>query len=269
MAATLQDGGAISEMNADGTDVRQVPITGPLCCSYPALSPDGTRLVFTSEGALSVANADGTQAEAIWTSGTASAFEPTWSPSGDRIAFWESGVDASGALILQDLDVVEADGSGNPRVVLANEDLEAPDAEASGLAWSPDGTELAFVSSTGGIDVVSVSSGAVHSILGSEEPVAPDESAVVALTWAPGPKLLFEAAGVTGYIIEEVNGDGSDVRPLLPGAGHISPSYSSPSWGPDGVHFSAIRDGRVVIATVDQGVQEVLPPRGVIYAQWG
>jgi Tol biopolymer transport system component len=62
------------EVNADGSDLHQLPIAGcggriadpnSIDCSYPGWSPDGTQIVFTrtTEGGkrsdIAIANADG------------------------------------------------------------------------------------------------------------------------------------------------------------------------------------------------------------------
>jgi TolB protein len=77
---------AIWEVNADGSDLHQLPITGcggpvadpnSIDCSYPGWSPDGTRIVFTratNDGRrsdIAIANADGSGLVQITNTGDA------------------------------------------------------------------------------------------------------------------------------------------------------------------------------------------------------
>jgi endoglucanase len=243
-----------NEMTPDGTDIRQLPIGAPPYYA-PALSPDGTKLVLDQNGqALAVANADGTSVQIIWPPSGAevapfSVDEPAWSPSSDQIAFVYSPSTSEA----REIEVVNADGSGFRQVVKSVE--VSP---AGGLAWSPDGSELAFASSSGGIDAVAASGGEVRTVLENQS-----AGEVTGLSWAPGPSLLFATSSGPG--IQQVQGDGSGLETLLPGTG-----YSSPSWGPNG-HFLAVLDGRVVVAIIRGGlvVENAIGPTGVDYAQWG
>jgi hypothetical protein len=82
------------------------------------------------------------------------------------------------------------------------------------------------------------------------------------LSWAPGHSLLFAETGVepTGTWI--VNTDASGLRSILPGA-------TSPSWAPDGTHFAAVANRRVVIATSTGQVVSTTGPADTATVQWG
>jgi Tol biopolymer transport system component len=110
---------SIYAMNADGTDVRKLTSTPS---SYedertPDWSPDGRRIVFTSDRDLPIGNleiytmnADGTGRRRL-TRYIGHDDWPTWSPDGQRIVF-SRGPDLS----IQELHVMRADGSAVRRL---------------------------------------------------------------------------------------------------------------------------------------------------------
>lgn len=91
----------------------------------PSWSPDGTRIVYMENFQVFVINTDGSGKQQL-TNSTGYCMYPTWSPDGTRIAYSVDG---------QGLHVMNADGS-NDRIV-------AP-YTSWGLAWSPDGSQLAL-----------------------------------------------------------------------------------------------------------------------------
>ena len=79
----------IHEASPRGAGASLLPIGNELCCGTPALSPDGTELVFTGEGTLDVTKLNGRQASGLWsrsrgglTTPTGAFLDPAWSPSG-------------------------------------------------------------------------------------------------------------------------------------------------------------------------------------------
>jgi TolB protein len=112
-------------------------------------SPDGTMLVFRSVGCdgcgiseLYTMNADGTNRVQVT---NVAGFEaaPRWSPDGTRVAY---DADRNGS---RGIYVKNADGTGAEVKVSGGADT------AGGAVWSPNGSQLAFVESSGKVCVVS------------------------------------------------------------------------------------------------------------------
>src|SRR4051794_13263195 len=156
----------ISTINANGTELRTVPVTLPALTSVssrPRWSPDGTKLVFAtnehpngcifqdgvSGDNIRVANADGTGLRNVTPPTCISGAgvhdrEPDWSPDGSRIVFTSNrnanegcGTFSCGRRIW----VANADGSGSPRVVSPRSTSITSDANPE---FSPDGRRILF-----------------------------------------------------------------------------------------------------------------------------
>ena len=261
----------IHEISPRGAGASLLPVGDALCCGTPALSPDGTKLVFTGEGRLDVTDLNGRQASGLWsrshvglTTPTGAFLDPAWSPSGRQIAF----IYLPGNGQAPEIDVINADGSGRHAVIKSRE-ISASGSVAA-LAWSQDGTQLAFATTltkpqaspggipAGGIAVVGTSGGPVHTILTRVL------GGVISLSWAPGPLPLFSNGHQAG--ISEANGHGGAKPVLL--CGTCLDFHAS--WAPDGVHFAAVRAGKgVIVASIGKGVQATFGPADVTYVQWG
>jgi Tol biopolymer transport system component len=187
-ARTLRS--TIAVANADGTEDRDVALG-----SAPEWSPRGGAIAFEDEGGfVSVVNSDGTGLRRLRRGA-----EPTWSPDATRIAYVRG---------LSDLGVMRADGSGARTLV----DDAYPDAPR----WSPNGRQIAYVSS--GIRVVNADGSRRRRLTRDGGDTSPD--------WSPdGRRIVFSSGrndlepmdDEDGYESElyVVNAaDGSGLRPL-------------------------------------------------------
>jgi hypothetical protein len=254
--------GVIGEMRPDGTPVRRIGRSRPgteAGIDSPMLSPDGARLLFFGgEGTLDILDlASGASVTVAGNPGADHVYAAGWLTS-ETVAFvsWQG----SGAA---EIEVVDADGSARHPVV---RDAAVPLPTATNvvahLGASPDGTEVAFVSSSGGIDAVAVGAGRIRRI------VPPEGTwAITGMSWAPGTSLLFsEALGDVTTRVRQVRPDGSGLRTVLTG-----PDDQQPSWGPDGAHFLVVRPstGHVAIVDAATGAARTVGPAGIVEAAWG
>jgi Tol biopolymer transport system component len=209
-------------MDPDGSNVRPVLADDATTNSNPVLSPDGTRILFSStragKSALYVINVDGTGLARI-TSDTFAEGNPAWSPDGSKIAFRRSSHTFEGG----GLFTANVDGTG---LVLVHAYGDQP-------AWSPDGSRIAFT------DIAS--SGTGNSLYLAD----PDGSAVTELTsvgspddpaWSPdGARIAYGGVGPDNQEIFVVNADGSNPVNITQTPAPLG--EIQPAWSPDGAYI--------------------------------
>ncbi|HET9328523.1 MAG TPA: protein kinase [Candidatus Eisenbacteria bacterium] len=140
--SSTREGGGVFVMGATGESPRKLTSEG----SHPSWSPDGRKIVYSTERVVSPYGRGATAN--LWVVDVASgekkriytgdAVDPAWSPSGHRIAFWSAEAGQ------RDLKTIRPDGGDLKPVT---RDLAAD----WGPFWAPDGRSIYFISDRSGI----------------------------------------------------------------------------------------------------------------------
>ncbi|CAN5527353.1 hypothetical protein BH10CHL1_BH10CHL1_15750 [soil metagenome] len=219
----------------------------------PALSPDGSKVVFTrisSENGVYIINSDGTDEHKIF-SGRQGLFSPKWSPDGQWIVFvrtdsywkcrdqsedygrYHCEPDAPG-LITYDLikeyrpQIARIDvNGGNYRDVAALDTVSAPDWNSAGIVYS----------SAAGIQATT------DKAQDANRKIAFDEFKKYYMDpdWQPGGgRIIFQRRDASRWDLYGVNPDGSGFAAFTRPATALvdsQPSNVSAAWSPDGQHI--------------------------------
>lgn len=256
------------------------------------LSPDGTRLAYTScqfrdeeentEYAQSViaqwgsewyerglytyqialTELDGSNLQRITHDGWLSHY-PVWSPSGDRIAYLRGS----------EIHTLSADGSDDPVSVIDKHVAIVPP------VWSPDGRRLAFVANEG--EVIPHHQRSVYTIkvegsglvrVGDMGGIRWPHLGTAAPAWHPdGERLAFAGFDGEELFIRTVRIDGSDLRLVWSrAADRNSTPVSQVSWSPDGTELLFVVDDVYIVHQDSGGSRNLLgsATRSYTVAAW-
>ena len=209
-----------------------VPTTGH---SFPAYSPDGSRIAFSANGGIWVVNNDGTNPNLITFEGTD--FHPSWSPDGTKIAFSSARTGTAQIFTVTPIGTDVTNISNNP---LVNDRFPI---------FSPDGTKIAFQRTPSGLGAVGKiwtmnSNGAAQTQitlgLGNDErpSYSPDGTTIAFSTNRDGNYEIYKTPAVGGVATRLTNNAASD---------------RNPSWAPDNsaIAFGSDRNAGLKIWAIE------------------
>jgi Tol biopolymer transport system component len=199
-------------------------ITDPASDMWPAWSPDGSKLAFSSDRSgneeIYVIGSDGKGLTRM-TNNPADERYPSWSPDGSKITFTS---DRAGS---QDVWVMNADGTGNPT------QLTRDPASDEAPRWSPDGSTIVFFTNRDGRRQVYLMDPDGSNQRNISNSTTDDLGGV----WSPdGTKLAFRRSGDVWVM----NADGTGAQQLT-----FTAKDAQPTWSPDGqsIAFRSSRTG--------------------------
>ncbi|WP_421739527.1 DPP IV N-terminal domain-containing protein [Caulobacter sp.] len=230
----------------DFLSAKSRPVVG---IGSPALSPDGTRIVFRALNDLYLLPIGG-KAAAL-TRDQFSKVDPAWSPDGKTLAY---STDKGGSLDIWLRDMA----SGETR------QLTHFDGAAVSSAWSRDGKSLAFLSQNGGLFIADAMTGETRRLYADLwEPGKP--------TWGPGDKAIAYAAfkpysarfreGLSEILTVDVETGKGTYAPVAPHRSLGTRGDDGPVWSPDGAQLAFVFASRLHVAPVDAAGKFTGPPR--------
>jgi Tol biopolymer transport system component len=235
-------------VNPDGTGLTNLT-NSTAQESYPAWSPDGTKIAFVRDCQLAVMNGDGTGANVITNPNVPGwcRTHPAWSPTGTEIVFG-AGYASGGS----DLHIIGADGTGERELVADSGDEDQPE-------WSPDGSRIVYWSQYDLFTILPDGSGKTNISQTSQQESLPHWS-------ADGGRLSFNRGGFQEDLgIYTSKPDGSDVR-HLPGTA----DYADAVWSPEGGEFAVSKSATQIAIVNENGLQPrpISSPSQSYYLDW-
>jgi dipeptidyl aminopeptidase/acylaminoacyl peptidase len=218
-------------VNADGSNLTRVADT-PMRETAPAWSPDGSRIAFAdgrviasvpSGGNLWVMDADGSNANRLTQypgypgpslyNGVQGSATVDWSPNGEPIGFHVFPFE-NNQFRRQQLHIINSDGTGQTALT----DVDDFPGGAAAPSWSPDGSQVAFVTENG-IEKMNVNGTGRTVISSAHSPPA----------WSPDGTKIAYAACTSVWVM---NADGSNPQIVLstPFGAPYSLCYTSVDW---------------------------------------
>ena len=239
-------------MYTDGSGKTRLT-NNPAADNLPALSADGDRIAFVSnrDGNEEIyvmdardVDGDGNGDNLVRLTNDAAIDRfPDWSPDGNRIVF-ASVRAAPWKIYVMDAFDLDGDGNGDSLIRLTDISISYSDLLPQ---WSPDGSEIAFVSDRTGSGQIFVMS----AVDGSDQvQLTKDIGQNQHPSWSPdGNRIAFASILTGNYEIYVMNADGSGQTRITNKSGN----NDHLDWSPDGVKiaFRSDSDGNSEIYVVN------------------
>jgi len=188
-----------------------------------ALSPKGTRAVFTARGDIFTVPAEHGPTRNLTHSSNAHDRDAVWSPDGRKIAFLS---DLTGE---EEIYLVDQDGGGAPERLTTDGTMRR-----DGLVWSPDGKDLAFADKSGRLWALEVATRKLTEVARDSSGSMFDQS------WSPDSHwLAFSLSHASGFRSVYLWGIGDPAPREV--TDELSNSYE-PVFGPDGNYLFFLSD---------------------------
>jgi TolB protein len=235
----------------DGSGQRPLTTDGGVELPGAVWSPDGQRLAFARGDFIWVIDADGSN-EVPLTSGGPDR-RPRWSPDGTRIVFDRGG---------SEIWTVNSDGTG--AIPLTTESSYAAE-------WSPDGAQIAFVSTRdGNREVYTISDAGTGEANLTNNAATDDGGQFEQLRWSPdGSTILFSSNRSGEYELWTMSSTGTSPRNLNTHMAGLNTTPAGVAWSPDGsrifyadVGLGCVMGGLFVLDASGTNRQALFPTSG-------
>ena len=194
---------------------------------FPAWSPDGARIAFTSgrdgNWELYVMDSGGARQRRLTRTPEEDEGVLAWSPDGEKIAYVTDPINDP------QIHLMNADGTGHGWLVDGNWPTWSPDGERIAITVYPTGAEQ--------LAVINAQGTQQHRLTGRFLATGPNSEAA----WSPDGKRIAFVSGKDDENIYVMNSDGSERTRLtdeVPGNDHWPPT-----WSPDGTRIAFTSDG--------------------------